>query len=137
MLAGYVIYNILFFWFCSWREEMVKNVQIATVLYEVLKTLVLAQNIEEKVHFSYHHLNWCNISKHSRGMHWECYFIFRQKDMLQMLRTRRDNMSIIISFRYMLLVLNQQSWNIPRFVCLGQALSVLSLMIFTSWNLTF
>lgn len=35
--------------FC--REEMVRNVQIATVLYEVLKTLLTPQTIEEKVRF--------------------------------------------------------------------------------------
>ena len=37
---------------CSCREEMVKNVQIATVLYEVLKAMVPPQSIEEKVCFS-------------------------------------------------------------------------------------
>lgn len=31
---------------------MVRNVQIATVLYEVLKTLLTPQTIEEKVCFS-------------------------------------------------------------------------------------
>jgi len=31
---------------------MAKNVQIATVLYEVLKTMVSPQNIEEKVCFA-------------------------------------------------------------------------------------
>lgn len=33
---------------------MVKNVQIATVLYEVLKTMVAPQSIEEKVCLDYH-----------------------------------------------------------------------------------
>jgi len=32
---------------------MVRNVQIATVLYEVLKTLLTPQAIEEKVCFSF------------------------------------------------------------------------------------
>lgn len=43
---------VLFFCCRFWREEMVKNVQIATVLFEALKTMLSPQNIEEKVCFS-------------------------------------------------------------------------------------
>ena len=123
--ASYPFCLSLFIFACSWREEMAKIYQIASVLYDVLRTVVPAAKIDDEVWFVY---SWCSSTKFWRACFMSnilkrftfkllCYS--RLTDMLKKLRRTGSNLNTITFFHCMLLGLNQLLWNFLRlYLCI-------------------
>lgn len=116
-----ILFPYIFYLFSNWwRKAMPKILQMATILHEVLKTVVDdPMKVDSKVGFllllfAYSNFFTHLVSKRLKTWVFNWFWDCRQKDMLQMLRRKRNCMNPIIFFHCMQQGLNRKLWTFLR-----------------------